>query len=109
MPTFARFHFALRPLAWAAAATCIAAPGWAGAQTTAVLPDVTVRAGQEGSLPLAPSVERERKRLEKLPGGTNLAQPQQEGRLATLRDALDYQPGIVLQDFFGATDQPRLS
>ena len=80
MSHFSRFRCALRPLAWAAAVTCIATPAGVGAQTAAVLPDVTVRADQDGRLPLAPSVERERQRLEKLPGGTNLAQPQQEGR-----------------------------
>ena len=109
MSHFSRFRCALRPLAWAAAVTCIATPAGVGAQTAAVLPDVTVRADQDGRLPLAPSAQRERQRLEQLPGGTNLIQPQQAARLATLRDALDYQPGIVLQDFFGATDQPRLS
>ncbi|RKJ98907.1 TonB-dependent receptor family protein [Alicycliphilus denitrificans] len=80
-------------------------------QSTAELPAVTVRAdgAGEGTAPLRPSAQAERERLERVPGGTNLALPQQESRLATLRDALDYQPGIVIQDFFGATDQPRLS
>lgn len=96
MSHFSRFRCALRPLAWAAAVTCIATPAGVGAQTAAVLPDVTVRADQDGRLPLAPSAQRERQRLEQLPGGTNLIQPQQAARLATLRDALDYQPGIVL-------------
>lgn len=78
----------------------------------ATLPAVTVRAAddaQAGTAPLRPSVQAERARLEQVPGGTNLALPQQESRLATLRDALDYQPGIVIQDFFGAMDQPRLN
>lgn len=80
-------------------------------QPAAELPAVTVRAdgAGEGTAPLRPSAQAERERLERVPGGTNLALPQQESRLATLRDALDYQPGIVIQDFFGATDQPRLS
>jgi len=90
------------------------APWGALAQSGAAqLPAVTVRADSAdaaaASAPLRPSVQAERERLERVPGGTNLALPQQEARLATLRDALDYQPGIVLQDFFGATDQPRLS
>lgn len=42
-------------------------------------------------------------------GGTNLIDPQQESRLATLKDALDYQPGLVVQEFFGGLDQPRLN
>ena len=74
------------------------------------LPDVTVKSsGAVAELPVQRSVQRERAALERVPGGTNLAEPQKEARLATLRDALDYQPGIVLQDFFGGTDQPRLS
>lgn len=83
------------------------------AQTSAAgaaseLPAVTVRA-EEGAAPLSASPKQEAERLARVPGGTNLALPQHEARLATLRDALDYQPGIVIQDFFGATDQPRLS
>lgn len=72
------------------------------------LPPITVHA--QGELtPLRVSAEQERERLERVAGGTNLAQPQKETRLATLRDALDYQPGIVIQDFFGGIDQPRLN
>ena len=80
-------------------------------EPAALLPSVTVRADAagEGTAPLRPSAVAERERLARVPGGTNLALPQQEARLATLRDVLDYQPGVVLQDFFGATDQPRLS
>ena len=59
--------------------------------------------------PVSQSAQAERQRLARVPGGTNLAEPQQETRLATLRDALDYQPGLVIQDFFGGTDQPRLN
>lgn len=59
--------------------------------------------------PASQSAEAVRERLARVPGGTNLAEPQRETRLATLRDALDYQPGLVIQDFFGGTDQPRLN
>ncbi|BEP94507.1 TonB-dependent receptor [Acidovorax sp. A79] len=76
----------------------------------AALPTVTVRAGSEADTsPVRASVAAERQRLARVPGGTHLVEPQKETRLATLRDALDYQPGIVIQDFFGGTDQPRLS
>jgi len=91
----------LAPAAWAA-----------DADAAATLPSVTVRADAgdgTGTAPLRPARQAEQARLDKVPGGTNLALPQQESRLATLRDALDYQPGIVIQDFFGATDQPRLN
>ncbi|MBT9514624.1 MAG: TonB-dependent receptor [Acidovorax sp.] len=86
----------------------------AHSQTTAAapapseLPAVTVKSDGE-TAPVRASVAAERQRLARVPGGTNLADPQQETRLATLRDALDYQPGIVIQDFFGGPDQPRLS
>ncbi|MGP1629687.1 MAG: TonB-dependent receptor family protein [Giesbergeria sp.] len=73
------------------------------------MPPVTVKASRDSAkLPLAATVQAERKKLAQVPGGTNLAEPQKEARLATLQDALDYQPGIVMQDFFGGTDQPRL-
>ncbi len=79
------------------------------AQEGAALPSVTVQSTRaSAAMPLHGTVQKERERLAQVPGGTNLAEPQKETRLATLRDALDYQPGIVLQDFFGGTDQPRL-
>jgi len=105
MPTLPAFR---RPLLAAALATAFPLLP-ALAQSTAELPSVTVRAEGESDTPVRASVTAERQRLARVPGGTNLAEPQKEARLATLRDALDYQPGIVVQDFFGATDQPRLS
>lgn len=43
-------------------------------------------------------------------GGTSLAIMKPEvQRLETIKDALKYESGIVIQDFFGANDQPRLS
>lgn len=90
---------------WAAS---LGAP--AVAQEGVALPAVTVQSSRAAAtLPLRESVSAERALLARVPGGTHLAEPQKEARLATLRDALDYQPGIVLQDFFGGTDQPRLS
>ncbi|QNN47142.1 TonB-dependent receptor [Thermomonas brevis] len=65
--------------------------------------------GRSIATPVAPSVTDERRRLERVPGGTNLIDLHDAGRQATLRDALDYQPGIVLQEFFGGIDQPRLN
>lgn len=105
MPTPPAFR---RPLLAAALATAFPLLP-ALAQPAAELPAVTVRAEGDTDTPVRASVAAERQRLARVPGGTNLAEPQKEARLATLRDALDYQPGIVVQDFFGATDQPRLS
>lgn len=65
--------------------------------------------GRSDTTPVAPTVDDERERLANVPGGTNLIDLRGAGRQATLRDALDYQPGIVLQDFFGGIDQPRLN
>ena len=80
----------------------------AHADQVATLAPVVV-SGQGGTSPLQPSVKQEKARLERVAGGTNLIEPQKEVRLVTLRDALDYQPGIVVQDFFGGIDQPRLN
>lgn len=91
---------------WALAMASLMSAGAGQAQTT-VLSPVRVEGEQEAAL--RASVQQERARLARVPGGTNLVEPQREGRLATLRDALDYQPGIVIQDFFGGTDQPRLN
>src|SRR3990167_5195907 len=98
------------PLRATASAVMVAALGTAAlAQEGTALPSVTVQSTRaSATLPLRSTAQAEREKLDKVPGGTNLAEPQKEARLATLRDALDYQPGIVLQDFFGGTDQPRL-
>ena len=98
------------PLRATASAVMVAALGTAAlAQEGTALPSVTVQSTRaSATLPLRSTAQAEREKLDKVPGGTNLAEPQKEARLATLRDALDYQPGIVMQDFFGGTDQPRL-
>ena len=99
--------FTLRTTAGAVLAAALSTA--ALAQESSVLPAVTVQSTRaSAAMPLHGTVQKERERLAQVPGGTNLAEPQKEARLATLRDALDYQPGIVLQDFFGGTDQPRL-
>ena len=90
--------------------TALSSVAVAQEQSAQPLPAVTVQSSRASvALPLRESAQAEREQLAKIPGGTNLAEPQKEARLATLRDALDYQPGIVMQDFFGGTDQPRLS
>lgn len=48
--------------------------------------------------------------LQRVPGGTNLIDLRDaSGRSQTLEDALSFQPGLVVQEFFGANDQPRIS
>ncbi|MCL7928703.1 TonB-dependent receptor family protein [Halomonas llamarensis] len=89
-------------------AIAAAMPALSQANEPVRLPAIDVSAEAEKA-PLQPSVSQEQKRLERVPGGTNLTEPQQETRLATLRDALDYQPGVVIQEFFGGFDTPRLN
>ena len=57
------------------------------------------------------SVAEAKQRLENIPGGTNLSSMEklQVQRSLTLKDALHFQPGVVIQEFFGANDQPRLN
>ncbi|MFC3337369.1 TonB-dependent receptor family protein [Paracandidimonas soli] len=69
----------------------------------------SIRVAPQESTPLQPNTAQERKRLDQVPGGTNLIVPKEQERQATLRDVLDYQPGIVVQEFFGGLDQPRLN
>jgi len=65
--------------------------------------------GRRDSTPAAPTLAVERERLARVPGGSNLVDLRETGRQGTLRDVLDYQPGLVVQDFFGGIDQPRLN
>lgn len=95
------------PLALALALT-VAGPAPVQAQDVTSLTPITV-SGDAQATPLNPGVKAERARLDGVAGGTNLIEPQQETRLVTLRDALDYQPGLVVQEFFGGLDQPRLN
>lgn len=47
---------------------------------------------------------------QQIAGGTSIAiMSLKKQRLETLKDALKYEPGVVIQEFFGANDQPRLS
>lgn len=100
MPLFHR-------LALSAALASVWLPASHAQQVNTLSPVVV--SGQAGSSPLQPGAAQEKARLEQVPGGTNLIEPQKEIRLVTLRDALDYQPGIVIQEFFGGIDQPRLN
>lgn len=78
---------------------CLAEENDASAQ----IPELTV-VGQE--------VERDKleRYLSKVPGGTNLVDLDElpTGR-TTLNDVLGTEPGVVMQEFFGGNDQPRLN
>lgn len=50
-------------------------------------------------------------RLDGVPGGVNLVPMDklEVQRSLTLKDALQFEPGVMIQEFFGANDQPRLN
>ncbi|MEM8928497.1 MAG: TonB-dependent receptor [Bacteroidota bacterium] len=57
------------------------------------------------------SVSTAKVQLESVPGGTNLV-PMEKlelQRSLSLKDALEMQPGVMIQEFFGSNDQPRLN
>lgn len=57
------------------------------------------------------SAEAVREELKRVPGGVNFINTEalKDKSAATLGSALAYQPGVVLQEFFGGMDQPRLN
>ena len=69
---------------------------------------VQVVAKKSGSA-LMESHEQIQARLNSVPGGTNLVDLADATKLSSLSDALNYQPGIIVQEFFGGLDQPRLN
>jgi len=83
------------------------APANTSPQTTEL--DRIVVTGHRDQAPAAPTFAIEREHLAQVPGGTNLIDLRQAGRQGTLRDMLDYQPGILIQEFFSDVDQPRLN
>ncbi len=57
-----------------------------------------------------PTLDEARAELRKVAGGTNLVEISQlPARQATLQDALGFEPGVIMQSFFGGNDQPRLN
>ena len=49
-----------------------------------------------------------RARLAVTPGAADLIAPPETSAAPTLADALSGQPGIIVQEFFGGNDQPRI-
>lgn len=88
--------------------SCAAVLATLPATATESVPTVEIK-GQANRASLTPSVAAEQARLARIAGGTNLIEPQKGLRLLTLGDVLGYQPGLVVQEFFGGTDQPRLN
>ena len=77
-------------------------------ETEKVLPKVTVTpdAESEGEL----QIQEQKAVLEKVPGATNLINmEEQKGSQVSLARVLSSQPGIIVQEFFGGNDQPRVN
>ncbi|MEN8722217.1 MAG: TonB-dependent receptor [Alphaproteobacteria bacterium] len=47
--------------------------------------------------------------LENVPGGTNFSDLREEARLSNFSDALSFLPGLIVQEFSGGSDLPRLN
>lgn len=57
-----------------------------------------------------PDKEELQEKLEQVPGATNLIDlNQHKGSQSTVAKVLDFEPGIIIQEFFGGNDQPRLN
>ncbi|PTY05326.1 TonB-dependent receptor [Verrucomicrobia bacterium LW23] len=72
---------------------------------------VTARREDKASASLTvPSREEARRTLDQVAGGTNYinADEYKKGRVANLKDALDFQPGVIVQPRFGS-DEARVS
>ncbi len=71
------------------------------------LPDVTVTGEYDPARPTRWELEEA---LSDVPGGTNLLDlDDTQTTKATLNDILGNEPGVIMQEFFGGNDQPRLN
>ncbi len=78
--------------------------------TSTTLPTVVVTGTREGESLTVPTVEEARAELNTQPGGTAIVDAEQykRGRATTLKDALDFAPGVFIQPRFGA-EESRIS
>src|SRR3989344_2687745 len=98
---------------WFMAGACIVLCGAGGEQEQSVLPGAPEAALIEELRVTgrrAQPLETARHRAEATPGGVSLVTAQAISTTAnvTLADALSAAPGVVIQSFFGANDQPRV-
>src|SRR5690606_40298717 len=91
-----------------AAAGLLSGPMGASADTAVELDTVQVIDAVDNSVFIEQEAELA-ERLATVPGGTNLVSLRESTKLTTLSDALNYQPGVIVQEFFGGLDQPRLN
>jgi len=73
----------------------------------ATLPSITIQGARtEAEL----KKEELQEVLQHVPGGTNLIDlDEKRGSQSTIAKVLDFEPGIIVQEFFGGNDQPRLN
>jgi len=92
-----------------AAALRLAASFAPAQETTETLPAVVVTGAPDASLTV-PTLEAARTQLELTAGGTAIvdAESYKRGRATTLKDALDFAPGVYVQPRFGA-EEARIS
>lgn len=86
----------------------LAAPVSVSAEEPVQLDAVEVSGAADDSV-FTDSEETLAEKLATVPGGTNLVSLKDSTKLTTLSDALNYQPGVIVQEFFGGLDQPRLN
>jgi len=76
-------------------------------EEAAKLPDLTVSEKEDIT---QPSIAELKEKHANVPGGTNLLDLEEKITFkATLNDVLGNEPGIIMQEFFGGNDQPRLN
>ncbi|MEW6302500.1 MAG: TonB-dependent receptor, partial [Verrucomicrobiota bacterium] len=88
----------------------IMAHGQAATNVTTRLPEVVIRATPDSPSLTVPSFSLAREQIEQIPGGANIvdAEDIKRGRASTLKDALDFSPGVLVQNRFGA-EEARIS
>lgn len=91
-------------------AAVMAAPTFADEGKASITIDERIEINSQRSERAFPTLEEARSELKKIAGGTNLIEiAKLPARQATLQDALGFEPGIIMQSFFGGNDQPRLN
>lgn len=101
----------LLPLLTGVVVAQTAAPTKTPTTPSTELKEVVVTANKESPSLTVPSLEAKKEQLTKtIPGGVAVvdAEDYKRGRSSTLKDALDYAPGVLIQSRFGA-EESRLS
>ncbi|MCP4987099.1 MAG: TonB-dependent receptor [Colwellia sp.] len=92
------------------ASALITAPVLANDSASELVIDEHIEISSEKAQRAFPTLGEARAELKKVAGGTNLIEiAKLPARQATLQDALGFEPGIIMQSFFGGNDQPRLN